>query len=495
MDTPPESADEWAKLIRGLTPDYPDDEPWQLVVDDITKPAFMQPPARSADKLAEYLYKNVKGKHEAKNGEKEHIVTPDQLDMLVTSKNHDLKSSVAVQSGFDDWMFALITLQTNSGQNGVGNYPISRIRSAYSGRPAFSLAPTYGEGVIDLGRHVKQDIFAILKGRPKLLDKYSALEYQDIDGLSLLWMKPWDGESHESLPTNILDPLYLEVCRRIRLHINGNGLEGIRANSKKSRINEKTRGRTGDPWTPEDSEGLALNVGPVGFTYRRIVNYLVEWQMPPLLSLTPSRMNTNMPTALVSRSLRCNTRKQGLTEGYDERVIPLRLKTMQAFGRDSGTKELGELAKERIEQIGIVQDILRHAIATFATWSDSDRTNTVLRSRAQDNPLRKKIDEWVSKLDEIIDDSFFEDLQTEFEAVTADRESIRNQWLMNGKDGVVDHANHILLDAENALPCPSIQRYKARVQADSVFWGRLHGRNGLPDLYPLRNNEDVEDKE
>ena len=36
----PDIADEWAKLIRGLTPDFPEDEPWQLVVEDITKPAF-----------------------------------------------------------------------------------------------------------------------------------------------------------------------------------------------------------------------------------------------------------------------------------------------------------------------------------------------------------------------------------------------------------------------------------------------------------------------
>ena len=32
----PDIADEWAKLIRGLTPDFPEDEPWQLVVEDIT---------------------------------------------------------------------------------------------------------------------------------------------------------------------------------------------------------------------------------------------------------------------------------------------------------------------------------------------------------------------------------------------------------------------------------------------------------------------------
>ena len=71
------------KLFRGLTPNYPDDEPWQLVVDDITKPAFMQPPASSKAKEQEY---------------KAAVATPDELDMLVTSKNHDLKAAVAVQA-------------------------------------------------------------------------------------------------------------------------------------------------------------------------------------------------------------------------------------------------------------------------------------------------------------------------------------------------------------------------------------------------------------
>ena len=29
LDTPPETAEEWAELIRGLTSDFPEDEPWQ----------------------------------------------------------------------------------------------------------------------------------------------------------------------------------------------------------------------------------------------------------------------------------------------------------------------------------------------------------------------------------------------------------------------------------------------------------------------------------
>ena len=82
LDTPPSDAGEWRRIIQALTPDWPGDEPWQLVVDDITRPAFMQPPASSQDR--EKDFKNT-------------VTTPDDLDMLVTSKNHDLKSEVAEQ--------------------------------------------------------------------------------------------------------------------------------------------------------------------------------------------------------------------------------------------------------------------------------------------------------------------------------------------------------------------------------------------------------------
>ena len=57
--------------------------PGMLVVDNITKPAFMQPPASS--KKREKDYKTAVG-------------TPDELDMLVTSKNHDLKMAVATRA-------------------------------------------------------------------------------------------------------------------------------------------------------------------------------------------------------------------------------------------------------------------------------------------------------------------------------------------------------------------------------------------------------------
>ena len=126
----PDIAGEWAGLIRGLTPDFPEDEPWRLVVEDITKPAFMQAPASSKEKAQDF---------------KAVVATPDQLDMLVTSKNHDLKSSIASRAAADDWLFALVTLQTMEGFGGAGELR-SLAHERRPGEPS-SLHPGSGGGV------------------------------------------------------------------------------------------------------------------------------------------------------------------------------------------------------------------------------------------------------------------------------------------------------------------------------------------------------------
>ena len=131
LSDPPEEAEAWPRLLRGLTSDFPDDEPWHLVVDDIAKPAFMQPPASSEDKRKDY---------------KNRVETPDELDMLVTGKNHDLKINVAVNADLDDWLFALLTLQTMEGYMGRGNFGIARMNGGASSRPAFSITPSMRSG-------------------------------------------------------------------------------------------------------------------------------------------------------------------------------------------------------------------------------------------------------------------------------------------------------------------------------------------------------------
>ncbi len=452
LSKPPEDADEWRRIIRGLTPDFPDDEPWQLVVDDITKPAFMQPPARSKEREADY--KNA-------------VATPDELDMLVTSKNHDLKSGVATQSAVDDWIFALITLQTMEGFSGAGNYGISRMNGGMSSRPAFSITPDTRPGA-----HARRDIEVLLE------------LHKEGNGHCLLWTLPWDGSPAEALLLNALHPLYLEVCRRIRLRLDDAGeLSAVRASSKAARIESKAgKGVTRDPWTPIDTkEAKSLTLANGGFRYDRTVEYLFSpnWQRPTLLAPTDSEIRSDRPLTLVARGM---VRGQGKTEGYYERMIPVRKRSKSAMLRGGGTDDIGQIATKRIEQIGIVQRILSHAIQVFLAGGDRNASSPEHRKLARP---------WLNRLDETIDSGFFNDLQVEFEQEDPEeRERIRNRWLLNKQeeDGVVDHARRILNDAIDSLPCQSILRHKARAAAEGLFEGRIRGNGGLPFLFPERGD-------
>ena len=451
---PPGDAAEWLRIIRTLTPDYPDDEPWQLVVDDITKPAFMQPPASSAEREKDY---------------KSTVTTPDELDMLVTSKNHDLKAAVATQAAPDEWLFALVTLQTMEGFSGAGNYGISRMNGGLGSRPAFTLTPS-----ARLGAHIQRDITALLGYRSTLMDKYQMSDC----GADLLWTLPWDGTPAEMLLLSRLDPFYIEVCRRIRLRSGAGGrLHTIRTSSKAARVAGKDlKGRTGDPWVPVNTkrDGLPLTLAAGGFTYKRVTDYLTseDWQWPYLLRPLPEERHSAEPMYLVARGM---VRGQGKTEGYHERIIRLRPKTVgSAMMRQTAVDELGTIARERIEQVGTIQRILSHAIQVFAARGDNDKVSPEHRTLARP---------WLNKLDEIVDANFFEDLQNEFEASSAERQTARNTWLINSTNGVIDHARRVLHTAEDSLPCPAIHRYRARVNAEGLFEGRIRGAKGLPFLF------------
>ena len=461
LDTPPTDAEEWRCIIRALTLDWPDDEPWQLVVDDITKPAFMQPPASSEER-----WKDFKGS----------VLKPDDLDIISTSKNHDIKSGVLSNGDAGDWIFALTNLQTMAGQIGNGHYPISRMQSGWNSRTSFSLTSS-----MRWGKHVERDMDALLK-----VDfSFWPMQWK---GIRLLWTLKWDGNDSEALTLDRLHPYYVEVCRRRRLAIGPDGVYACVATAKQRLATKSSLGVVGDPWQlvdKRDKKGnKALAMQKESFTYRRIVDYLFEggdWDLPLLFS------SSNEDRFLVARGVKGD--RGGQTEGYYERIIPLRERVIQVYRRGGAIQEVADIARERVAQVGKVQNILRHAIATFATWNNSSWTNAVLRSRPDDNPLRKKLEEWLNRLDEIVDATFFDDLQEEFEAEAANRTAIRNRWLMNEDEprGVFNHARALLHDAEDSLPCPAIYYYRAREAAEGLFEGRLRSGSGFPDLFPDRD--------
>ena len=131
----------WEAALRALTPQYAADEPWTLIVEDPTLPAFMQCPAPNG--LEEY---------------RKLVETPDDLDLLVSSKNHDVKQTVALNSAPEDWLFALVDLQTMAGVLGRGNYGIARMNGGFSSRPCLGLAPAR----VGIGGHVFHDVERML---------------------------------------------------------------------------------------------------------------------------------------------------------------------------------------------------------------------------------------------------------------------------------------------------------------------------------------------
>ena len=112
----PEDTPTWTELLRALTPEHSDEAPWVVAAEDMSKPAFMQPSA--PDGLAWYP-----------------VPTPDALDVLITARNHDVKQTVLRDPDVEDWLFALVSLQTSAGYGGKRNYGIARMNGGSSSRP------------------------------------------------------------------------------------------------------------------------------------------------------------------------------------------------------------------------------------------------------------------------------------------------------------------------------------------------------------------------
>ena len=448
QDEPPINAVDWHDHFMNLTTDWPDDQPWCLVVHDITQPAFMQPPTASETAVRDY---------------KKKFLTPDGIDLLITSRNHDLKRSVATAPESDDWVLALISLQTSAGYPGRGNYGISRMNGGNGSRPAFSLTPS-----TRFGLHLRRDLKALLECRDSLTIDYP----MSGDGIALLWSEPWDGEKAEALPLTALDPLYIEVCRRIRLRLDKGGrLYAARATSAATRIDSKTmNGVVGDPWTPINTkEHKSLTLSPLGFGYQRTADYLTspDWKEAPIF-LTAAEREDTQPMFLVARGI---TGGQGKTSGYHERILPFKSEIVGAFGHLKGVRELGDLARERINQVRNVQRILRHAVAVYIAKGDTDAL------KKDDFDLA---DQWARRLNDIVDTGFFGDLQDEHMAEGPEqRHQVRLRWLRS----VISAARSLSAQAYDGLPCSALYRYRARVRAESVFERRLRGRDGFPEAF------------
>jgi CRISPR system Cascade subunit CasA len=269
---PATDAPNWRHLLLELADGSED--AWHLVVDDVERPAFMQPPVPEGS-LEEAGYSDD-------------VPTPDVLDMLIASKTHDIKYRRMTSPRPEHWMFALLTKQTQEGFLGRGNYGIVRMNGGFGNRPLVGLAPE-----LSWGPRIKRDTSVLLASRPAVADTHDL----DTGGHALIWLEPWSGAKDEGIPLAGCDPYFVEICRRLRFTSDDyDNLVCWRANTKGQRIDapENLAGRTGDPWTPIDkAEGKALTLGGNGgnrdrwarsrgdSTLYRLGYYHVERLAPP----------------------------------------------------------------------------------------------------------------------------------------------------------------------------------------------------------------------
>ena len=464
LTSPPTAEDQWRQLLNSLTDDLLNQNAWNLIVNDPTQPAFMQPPTYDQDQLVKY---------------NRSIPTPDKLDITVTSANHDMKDSVLVDARQEDWMMALITVQTAHGFSGNSLYGISRMNKGYGNRPGISLAPM----AANPGLHIRRDLTAILEFLPELRAQHP--EYpSEPSAPALMWTFPWDGSADDQLEISRFHPLYIEICRRIRfVHGTNGGILAIRATSRQMRTTAKElHGYTGDPWTPveftEDNERKAITINQEGFTSYKTSRLLLspEWRPPLLAKPTEAEAESQEPMVLISRTL---VRGQGTTNGFHHARTIIRPKLQQALRHPEDALQTYDTIQDMEKQYTKLRGFIRDALKVFGAHGEAP-PKAKEGKRPQPHPSADSI---LTTFQAFKDRTFWEGLQNELEAEPGHELDARKAWLLNGHDGLVDSARFLLATALNTLPSRVVQSRKAQDDALAHFERRLRAKSGLPWLF------------
>jgi len=424
------SASRWRELLLALTDG--DELPWCLVVEDVLQPAFMQSPIPEGT-LEKANYKAD-------------VITPDDLDILVTSNNHDVKMHRITHPQIEHWIYALITLQTMQGVLGRNNYGIVRMNKGYGNRPLLGMSSN-----LSWDTRFQRDVNILLAARGHLAEQYN----YNLEGIALLWLLPWDGSTSGGLSLDRCDPLFIEICRRIRFSDADGTLHCWRRNTKATRIAgaKEFQGVTGDPWTPLDKENAkALTLDERGFSYHKLHEILFtgNYDRPLALETTAAERDGAFVTATTL------VRGEGKTGGWHNRVIPVPSKAIRLFESSPQRKELAIRAQEEVDTASDVQNrVLYPALRSLLSAGSSEKVDS------------GKLNRWTNAYDAAVDDVFFQELWASLDLT---RDEARLCW----QQQLFDFARKQLQHAINSTPLSAIRRYRAISTAESIFYGSAH---------------------
>ena len=445
----PEDEASWASALRSLTPQHPGDEPWSLIVEDWSKPAFMQPADPGGLKWSA-------------------TQTPDDLDLLITSRNHDLKQEIGHGGTPEDWLLALVSLQTCEGFGGRSNYGVARMNGGHSSRPTVSLAPTKRRQrlTVDPSAWWRRDVLRLLAGR----EAGQKPKAGTVGGEALLWVPSW--EESEQIEVSALDPWFIEVCRRIRLVKSQDGLCAMRATSKASRVFAKAfNGNLGDPWAPVHiNEGRSFTLSERDFDYALLYDLLFSgtWDVP-LLARPDADDAGDM--LLVAEAL---SRGNNKTWGFKSRTVLVQGKALRMFA----SQKTAKIAEAQMAEIKAFDTALRDALALASAGGDwnnwKEKAEPEKKKHYAHAGLARK------QFKRQADSLFFPSLWRRSEAsVTQGDEAYqaKRSFLLDLKRS----AEGELEAALPGVPCPSIFRPRAEARARSLFVAKLRGNEKVGD--------------
>ena len=430
-----QNAGRWRELLRGLTKEWPADEPWRLVVDDLAAPAFMQPPVPEG----------------SLDGFKNEIVDPDDLDVLVTSKNHGVKQGQAAQASPAEWIAALISLQTTGGFAGAGNYGVARMNGGFATRPGVGLAPQGGPG-----QRWLRDVGLLLHRRNWFYARVP--EFREQGGAALLWCLPWDGKA--PLDVASLDPWFIEICRRVRLVPGDAGrLLARTTTSSSARIAAGDfKGNVADPWIPinRERDSAAYNSLPTYAVMSEVLFDRGKWIRPLLLD-----WHDGTDTPPMRARFDVFVRGQGKTEGYHAREVLISRERQSLFARPEESGRVARLAREMVENV--------------RTLTGGKVLRTALLALVQGGPAQVKFGDrtataWVDKLlgeaDRQVDQRFFDLLF----ARALDEPAGTRGWL----DFLRGLGAETFERAVRTVPLAGARKPRAVAVAERILWGAFH---------------------
>jgi len=439
----PQDEREWRDLLLALTDG--DAGPWALTGPE-NKPAFLQPATPVGLNWTD-------------------VATPDALDLLITSRNHDLKQNIAMAAMPDDWIFALVSLQTSEGYGGAGNNGIARMNGGSSSRPMLAMAPARaGSGGPDPSDWWRRDVSRLLALRRDGAEVTPCTP----GGQALLWTVPWPEGAQ--LDMTALDPWFIEVCRRVRLVLRDDRISARRATSKAARVDARIfKGATGDPWAPVTTEDppKSLTLGEGDFTYRKLSELVftsTAWHLPPLARPGPD----DTDCLLVAEAL---SRGNSKTDGFKSRIVPIPSKVRAFFGSETA----GTLARDQIEEIGVFDEALRNALALVAARGDREGIGKPQYARSGDARAR---------FDRAADRLFFPALWDRLAATTGEGPSGQQTARHRFVKDLFAAATAELKAALPAIPCATLYRPRAEARAMRAFrWRIERGVKGAPFLF------------